>query len=79
MRKRERKKFLDTKRMEEIRAEKGWTQQQAAERCGLGSKQRWSTIVHGDKTDRRLDNVKLDVLYRLADGLGVHPAELLME
>jgi transcriptional regulator with XRE-family HTH domain len=65
--------------MERLREERNWTQQEAAERCGLGSKQRWHAVVHGDKTGRHLDNVKLNLLYEIAEGLGVDPAELLVK
>ena len=74
-----RTKFLATTVMEEVRAERGWTQQEAAEKCGLRSKQRWHAIVNGDKTGRRLDNVKLEVVYLIAAGLGVRPADLLVD
>lgn len=72
-----RRTLLNTAKMEAVRRKNGWTQQEAAARCGLKSRQRWHAIVFGDGSGRRLDNVKLDVLYRIAEGLGLDPRDLL--
>lgn len=59
-------------RLKQIRAEKGLTQEQVAERSGLSR----SYICALDSGDRE---PSVAALRRLADALGVQPGELLTE
>lgn len=53
-----------------LREQRGWTQEQAAERCDL-------SLIQYARVETRKTNVTFVTLARLADGFGVPPAQLL--
>jgi transcriptional regulator with XRE-family HTH domain len=63
---------LNTKLMEERRAELGWSMAEAAEKAGLTSKGHWSDIVRGAKS-----NVRLSTLEQIAKALKLKPQDLI--
>lgn len=58
-------------RVAELRATKGWTQEELAERAGVGR----ITVVRIESNQNR--RVDFDVLEKLADALGVDPGYLI--
>jgi hypothetical protein len=64
--------ILDIVKMETLRSALGLTQEEAAQRSGLGSRQRWSDIVNG-----RRENLTLDTLEGIAKALGTTAKNLL--
>jgi transcriptional regulator with XRE-family HTH domain len=63
---------LDTGKMKALREKLKFTQEQAAKRAKLGTRQRWNDIESG-----RRASVTLDTITRIAAALGVHARELL--
>jgi len=63
---------LDTDKIRALREKLGITQDEAARRAGLGTRQAWNNIEAGRKT-----NVTLDTLERIAAALGVKSKDLL--
>lgn len=64
--------MLDREKMEECRKTLGLSQEEAAARAGLATRQAWNNIVSGRKA-----NVTLDTLNRIAGALGCDPRELI--
>jgi transcriptional regulator with XRE-family HTH domain len=64
--------MLDLAKVKSLRAKAGLTQQRAAERAGLGTRQSWNAIESGRKA-----NVTLEVLDKIAKALNVKSRELL--
>lgn len=64
--------ILDTGKIRGLREQAGLTQQQAAEKAGLESRQRWHQIESGSTP-----NIELDTLDRIAKALGVKAKDLL--
>ena len=62
---------LDTKKLEAARKEAGLTQEEAAKKAGLSSRQAWNNIEGGRV------NLTLDTLDRIAKALGVKAKDLL--
>lgn len=65
---------LDTDKMRRLREKLGLTMEQAAQRAGLGNRQRWNEIESG-----RSANVKLTTLEAVAQALGVQARDLLID
>lgn len=63
---------LDTAKIRRLRESLKFTQEQAAERAGLASRQHWNNIESG-----RQVNISLAVLERIAAALGVKAKDLL--
>jgi transcriptional regulator with XRE-family HTH domain len=64
--------MLDLAKVKALRTKAELTQEQAAARAGLGTRQSWNAIESGRKA-----NVTLEVLDRVAKALGVRSRELL--
>jgi transcriptional regulator with XRE-family HTH domain len=64
--------ILDVEKMETLRIALDLSQDEAAKRAGLGSRQRWSDIVNG-----RRENLTLDTLEGIAKALGTTAKNLL--
>jgi transcriptional regulator with XRE-family HTH domain len=62
---------LDAKKLRKAREAAGLTQEDAARRARVGSRQRWNDIEHGRR------NISLDTLDRIAAALGVSAKDLL--
>jgi transcriptional regulator with XRE-family HTH domain len=63
---------LDTEKIRTLREKLGISQQDAADRAGLGTRQRWSNLEAG-----RFPNIELVTLERIAKALGVKARDLL--
>ena len=63
---------LDFEKIKRLREERGLSLQAAAEKAGIGDRQRWHAIESG-----RITNVKLDTLEAIAGALGVKAKDLL--
>lgn len=63
---------LDLNKMEALRKERGFTQEQAARKAKLSGKSYWADIVSGRKS-----NITIEVLDNIAKALGVSPKELI--
>lgn len=68
------KVLINIARIAERRVELGLTQQEAAERAGLGTRMRWNDVEHGKRT-----RCSADVLYRVALALAVRMEDLIIE
>ena len=64
--------MLDYEKIKARREKLGLTQEQAAEKAGLGNRQRWNDIESG-----RRPSVNLDTLEKIAAALGVKAKDLL--
>lgn len=64
--------MLDTEKIERLRAEKEWTQEEAAKRAKLAGRQQWNAIVTG-----RQSGMTLATLAKIAAALGVKAKDLL--
>lgn len=62
---------FDFAKADRLRRERGLTMQQAAERAGIVSRQRWHQLI------RRPGDVALSTLERVAKALDVTPADLI--
>lgn len=62
---------LDKRKIRAARKARGLTQEELGKLCDM-KKETISRLENGER-----DNIQLDTLDRLADGLGVKPAELL--
>lgn len=62
---------LDKRKIKAARKARGLTQKELGKLCRM-EKETISRLENGER-----DNIQLDTLDRLADGLGVKPAELL--
>ena len=65
---------LDVEKIRAMREKLGLSQQEAAERAGIGSRQHWNKIESGTNT-----NIKIDTLEAIAKALGVSAKSLLIE
>lgn len=64
---------LDLEKVRRLRQERGWTQEEAALACGVGTGRAvWADIESGRKA-----NLTIDRLEKIAKGLGVRPCDLL--
>ena len=63
---------LDTDKIRNLRERLGLTQEQAAEKAGLSSRQSWDNIEAG-----RQPKLQLDILERVADALGLNLHDVL--
>jgi transcriptional regulator with XRE-family HTH domain len=68
------KVLINIARIAERRAELGLTQQEAAERAGLGTRMRWNHVECGRKK-----RCTADMLYRVALALAVRMEDLIIE
>jgi transcriptional regulator with XRE-family HTH domain len=64
--------ILDIEKIRKLRERTGLSQAEAAEKAGLGTRQRWHRIESGLVT-----NIELDTLASIAKALGVKPKDLL--
>lgn len=64
--------MIDMAKIRRLREGLGLTQDQAAEKAGLGSRQRWNDIESGRKS-----GVTVETLERIAKALGVKAKDLL--
>lgn len=64
--------MIDVAKIRQLREDLGLTQDQAAEKSGLGSRQRWNDIESGRKS-----GVTVETLERIAKALGVKAKDLL--
>jgi transcriptional regulator with XRE-family HTH domain len=64
--------MLDTRKLRQLRGRLGITQEQAAKKAGLRSRQHWNKIEAG-----RAGSITLDTLGRVAKALGVKATDLL--
>jgi transcriptional regulator with XRE-family HTH domain len=65
---------VNTSRIRELREKRGLTQQEAAEKSGLKTKQAWNNIEKGRQT-----NMTVETLEKVAKGLGVKVSALLVD
>lgn len=63
---------LDTDRIKSLREKLGLTQEEASQRAGLGTRQRWHQIESG-----AIPNIELATLEAIAAALGVKARDLL--
>jgi transcriptional regulator with XRE-family HTH domain len=63
---------LDTAKIRQLREALKLTQEQAAKRAGLSSRQKWNDIESGRQT-----NLTIELLERVARALGVSAKDLL--
>jgi DNA-binding XRE family transcriptional regulator len=64
---------LDTEKLRSAREKAGLTQEQAAQKSGIGrTRQKWSDLENGERT-----NITLNTLDRIAAALGVKAKDLL--
>lgn len=64
--------MLDTKKMEARRKALGLSQEEAASRAGLATRQQWNNIVSG-----RRSNVTMETLDKIAEALNCNSRELI--
>ncbi|MGE5610000.1 MAG: helix-turn-helix transcriptional regulator [Bacillota bacterium] len=64
--------MLDTEKMRQLREKLGLTQEDAAKRAGLDTRQAWNNIESGRQT-----NVTIEKLERIAAALDVKAKDLL--
>jgi transcriptional regulator with XRE-family HTH domain len=64
--------MLDLHKVKTLREKAGLTQEKAAAKAGIGTKQSWNAIESGRKA-----NVTLEILDRIAKALGVKARDLL--
>ena len=64
--------MLDTAKIKKLRESLGLTQEQAADKAGLASRQAWHNIEAG-----RQPKLQLDILENVAKALGVKAKDLL--
>jgi transcriptional regulator with XRE-family HTH domain len=64
--------MLDTKKIEARRKSLGFSQEEAATRAGLASRQAWNNIASGRKA-----NVTMDTLKKIAEALECDPRDLI--
>ncbi len=64
--------MLDTEKIKKLREQLGLTQEQAAKKAGLSSRQAWNNIEAG-----RQPKLQLDILENIAKALGVKAKDLL--
>lgn len=64
--------MLDVDKIRRLREQAGLTLEQAAQKAGLRTRQRWHNIESGANT-----NIELDTLARIAKALGVKDKDLL--
>ena len=64
--------MLDVAKIKSLREKRGLTQEQAAEKSGFGTRQRWNDVESGRKS-----NVSIDTLDKIAATLGVKAKDLL--
>lgn len=63
---------VDIAKIEALREKLGWSQEEAAQRTGLGTRQAWNHIVTGRRADLRVSQLE-----RIAAALGVKAKDLL--
>jgi transcriptional regulator with XRE-family HTH domain len=66
--------MLDTTKIKKFRTDAKLTQEAAAEKAGIGSRQQWNDIESGRKA-----NIGMDTLGKIATALGVDAADLLVK
>ena len=64
--------MIDIEKIKQLREKRGLTQQQAAEKAGLSSRQAWHNIEAG-----RQPNLGVQMLEKVAAALGVKARDLL--
>ncbi len=65
---------LDTERIKAQREKLGLSQQEAAEKAGMGSRQRWNDVESGRKA-----NISIETLEAIAKALGLSAKSLLTD